>query len=73
MVQVAEPLGIKVSTTGKRDEDPYATPFTVLVYEAERVLPEGAWSSNVAACAKRIESGLKRLQRPLRKTSTEIG
>jgi len=72
-VQVAELLGIKVLTAGKRDEDPYATPFTVLVFEAERVLPEGAWSPNLAACAKRIESSLKRLQRPLRKNSTKTG
>ena len=72
-MKVAELLGIKVSTAGNRGEDPYATPFTVLVFEAERVLPEGAWSSNLAACAKRIESSLKRLQRPLRKNSTKTG
>jgi hypothetical protein len=73
MMKVAELLGIKVSTAGNRGEDPYATPFTVLVFEAERVLPDGAWSSNLAACAKRIESSLKRLQRPLRKNSTKTG
>jgi hypothetical protein len=73
MIQVAARLGIKVSTAGNRGEDPYATPFTILVFEAERVLPEGAWSSSLAACAKRIESSLKRLQRPLRKNSTKTG
>jgi hypothetical protein len=73
MARVAEQLGIKVSSAGNRDEDPYATPFTVLVFEAERVLPEGAWSPNLATCAKRIETSLKRLNRPERKKSTKIG
>ena len=63
MVQVAELIGIKVLTGGDRSEDPNATPFTVLVFEAERVLPEEAWSPTLAACAKRIESSLKRLKR----------
>ena len=73
MVRVADLIGIKVSTAGDRSEDPYATPFTVLVFQAERVLPEEAWSPNLAACAKRIESSLKRLKRPLRKNSTKTG
>jgi hypothetical protein len=73
MVQVGKRLDIKVSTAGKRDEDPYATPFTVLVFEAERVLPEGAWSPNLATCAKRIETSPKRLKPPLRKNSTKSG
>ena len=73
IAQVAELLGIKVSTAGDRSEDPYATPFTVLVFEAERVLPEEAWSPSQAACAKRIETSLKRLKRPLRKNSTKTG
>jgi hypothetical protein len=73
MVQVAERLDIKVSTAGKRDEDPYATPFTVLVFEAERVLPEAAWSPNLATCAKRIETSLKRLKRPVRKKLIKTG
>jgi hypothetical protein len=30
MVQVAQLLGVKVSTAGDRSEDPYATPFTIL-------------------------------------------
>jgi hypothetical protein len=71
MVRVAEQLGIKVSTAGDRGQDRYATPFTVLVFEAERVLPEAAWSANLATCAKRIETSLKRLQQPLRRNSTE--
>lgn len=61
MVQVAGLLGIKISTAGDRSEDPNATPFTVLVFEAERVLPEEAWSPS-----------LKRLQHPSRKNSTQI-
>ena len=45
MLRVADLIGInKVSTAGDRSEDPYATPFTVLVFEAERVLHEEAWS-----------------------------
>ena len=73
MVQVAELIGIKVSTAGDRSEDPYATPFTVLVFEAERVLPEEAWSPTLAACAKRIDRSLKRLKRPLRQNSRQTG
>jgi hypothetical protein len=73
MTQVAELLGIKISTAGDRSEDPYATPFTVLVFKAERVLPEAAWSPNLATCAKRIETSQKRLKRPLRKNSTKTG
>ena len=71
MAHVAELLGIKVSTAGDRAEDPYATPFTVLVFEAERVLPEEAWSPSQAACAKRIETSLQRLKRPLRTNATK--
>src|SRR5215211_3980258 len=44
MMQVANLLGVKVSTAGDRIEDDHATPFTVLVFEAERILPEEAWS-----------------------------
>ncbi len=73
MAHVAGLLGIKVSTAGDRAEDPYATPFTVLVFEAEQVLPEEARSPSQAACAKRIETSLKRLKRPLRKNSTKTG
>ena len=73
ILQVAEQLGIKVLTAGNRDEDPYATPFTILVFEAERVLPEEAWSPNLATCAKRIETSLKRLNRAPRKNSTKTG
>ena len=73
MVQIAELTGTKVSTGGDRSDDPYATPFTVLVFESERVLPEEAWSPTLAACAKRIESSLKRLKRSLRKNSPKSG
>lgn len=73
MMQVAESLGVKVTTAGSRDGDRYSTPFTTLVFEAERVLPEEAWSPNLATCAKRIETSLKRLKRPARKNSTKTG
>jgi hypothetical protein len=69
MAQVAERLGIPVTTAGDRADDPYATPFTVLVYQIERVLPEEAWSPTIAACAKRIERSLKRLKKPVRHNS----
>jgi hypothetical protein len=73
MRRVAELIGIKVSTAGDRSEDPYATPFTVLVFEAERVLQEEAWSPNLAACAKRIDRSLKRLKGPVRQNSRKTG
>ena len=73
MVQVAELIRIKVSTGGDCLDVPYATPFTVLVFEAERVLPEEAWSPTLAACAKRIESSLKRLKRAPRDNSPQTG
>jgi hypothetical protein len=70
MMQVAHLLDVKVSTAGDRIEDDHATPFTVLVFEAERVLPEEAWSDSLAACAKRIERSLSRLRAsPRRNTS----
>jgi hypothetical protein len=69
MVQVAERLGVLVTTAGDRTDDPYATPFTVLTFQAERVLPEEAWSATLAACAKRIDRSLKRLKPPLRQNS----
>ena len=65
MMRVAELIGIKVSTAGDRSDDPSATPFTVLVFEAERVLPEEAWSKTLAACARRIDRSLKRLKPPV--------
>lgn len=73
MLRVADLIGIKVSTAGDRSEDPYATPFTVLVFEAERVLQEEAWSPNLAACARRIDRSLKRLKRPARQNSSKTG
>jgi hypothetical protein len=73
MMRVAELIGIKDSTAGDRSEDPYATRFTVLVFGAERVLPEEAWSPQLATCAKRIETSLKRLKRAPRKNSTKPG
>jgi hypothetical protein len=73
MVQVAGLLGVQVSTAGDRGEDPYATPFTLLVFEAERVLPEEAWSPTLPACARRIDRSLKRLKRPLRQNSRKSG
>jgi hypothetical protein len=73
MVHIAQLMGIKVSTGGDRSEDPYATPFTVLVFEAERVLPEEAWSSTLAACARRIDRSLKRLKRSTRQNSSKTG
>lgn len=69
MMRIAQLIGIKVSTGGDRSEDPYATPFTVLVFEAERVLPEEAWSATLAACARRIDRSLKRMKRPTRQNS----
>ena len=73
MTQVAERLGIVVKTSGDRTDDPHATPFTVLTLQAERVLPEEAWSPTIAACAKRVDRSLKRLKSPLRQNSPKPG
>ena len=73
MIHIAQLIGIKVSTGGDRSEDPFATPFTVLVFGAERVLPEEAWSSTLAACARRIDRSLKRLKRSTRQNSSKTG
>jgi hypothetical protein len=61
MVPMAQRLGMKVSTAGDRIEDPYATPFTVLIYALEGFLPKGARSNSLSACAKRIDRTLKEL------------
>jgi hypothetical protein len=67
---VAEALAIKITTAGDRtgtfDEDAYLTPFTFLVYEAEKFLPEKARSRSLSACAKRIERALKQETAPPR-------
>lgn len=69
MTQVADLLGVKVSTAGDRGEAAYATPFTVLAFTAEGVLPEEAQSNTLAACAKRIERSLGKKASPRRNTS----
>ena len=61
MTEAASRLGVKVTTAGNRHgDDPYATPFTVLVYSIEEVLPEEARSNLLSTCAKRIEDSRKR-------------
>jgi hypothetical protein len=55
MAQVAYHLGIAATTGGDRDSNPHATPFTDLVFEIERFLPEGMRSESFAACARRID------------------
>jgi hypothetical protein len=61
MTEVAARLGLKVTTAGdRRGDDPYATPFTVLVYGVETALPEKARSNLLSTCAKRIEDSRKR-------------
>ncbi len=73
MIHIAQLIGIKVSTGGDRSEDPYATPFTVFVFGAERVLPEEAWSPTLAACARRIDRSFKRLKCSIRQNSSKTG
>ncbi|MGO4574105.1 hypothetical protein [Microvirga sp. 2TAF3] len=55
MASVAGHLGIEVTTAGSREANPYSTPFTELVFEIERFLPEGMHSESLAACARRID------------------
>lgn len=62
MSELAGELGMKVSTAGDRSEDPSATPFTMMVFALEKVLPEGAQSNTLAACAKRIQRSLRKVR-----------
>jgi len=62
MIEAADLLSLKVTTGGDRSsEDQYATPFTVLVAGVEAALPEGAASNTLAACVKRIQRSLTKL------------
>jgi hypothetical protein len=60
MVEVAAKLELSITTAWDPADDHNATPFTLLVYSVEAVLPREAWSNSLAACAKRIERSLKR-------------
>jgi hypothetical protein len=62
MSEVARRLGVKVTTAGNWNRDPHSTPFTVLVFETEKFLPEGARSPSEEACGKRIDESRKRLR-----------
>jgi hypothetical protein len=59
LAEIANELGIEVTTQGDRERDPYATPFTRFVFAVERLLPSGAESKSLAACAKQIERAIK--------------
>jgi len=59
LAKTANELGIEVTTQGDRERDPYATPFTRFVFAVERLLPSGAESKSLAACAKQIERAIK--------------
>jgi hypothetical protein len=65
-VEIAEWIGLPVTTGGRRDGDPKATPFTTLVFEVEKFLPRNLRSNSAAACAKQID-------RAIAASASEIG
>jgi hypothetical protein len=58
LAEIAGGLGIDVTTGGDRSDDPHATPFTRLVFSAEKLLPRGERSKTLLACAKRIDRAI---------------
>jgi hypothetical protein len=57
LAEIAEGVGIKVSTAGGSDES-YATPFTRFVFAVEQLLPREERSNSLTACAKRIHRAI---------------
>ena len=58
LAEIAEGLGIDVTTGGDRSDDPHATPFTRFVFAVEKLLPHGERSKTLSACAKRIDRAI---------------
>jgi hypothetical protein len=58
LAEIAEEIGIGVTTGGDRSDDPHATPFTRLVFAVEKLLPLDARSPSLEACAKRIDRAI---------------
>jgi hypothetical protein len=58
VAEIAEGIGIDVTTGGDRSKNPHATPFTHFVFAVEKLLPDGERSKTLAACAKRIDRAI---------------
>jgi hypothetical protein len=70
LAEIANGIGIDVTTAGDRDVDPYDTPFTRFVFAVEKLVPIKEQSrrlrgslrrkrlSPLAACAKRIDRAI---------------
>jgi hypothetical protein len=54
LAEIAEGIGIAVTTRGSQASDPHATPFTRFVFAVEKLLPREVRSNSLAACAKQI-------------------
>lgn len=59
MLEVASQLGINPTTDARGSKVADFTPFTMLVFECEKIFPREGWSDNETACARRIERCLK--------------
>jgi hypothetical protein len=58
LAEIAEELGIDVTTGGDRSKNPHETPFTVFVFAVESLLPPGEDSDSLAACARQIDRAI---------------
>jgi hypothetical protein len=62
MIKVAGYLGIAPTTDARGSKVADVTPFTMLVYEIEKIFPSKGHSKTPVACARRIERSLKNLE-----------
>jgi hypothetical protein len=58
LAEIADELGIDVTTRGDGSKNPHETPFTVFVFAVEPLLPPGEHSDSLAVCAKRIDRAI---------------
>jgi hypothetical protein len=58
LAEIADGLGIDVTTGGDWSRNPHETPFTVFVFAVESLLPPGEISDSLAVCAKRIDRAI---------------
>ena len=58
LAEIAEGIGIDLTTGGDRSKNPHATPFTYFVFAVEKLLPDGTRSKTVVACAKQIDRAI---------------
>jgi hypothetical protein len=58
LAEIAECIGIAVTTRDSQASDPHVTPFTTLVFAVEKLLPRKARSNSLVACARQINRTL---------------